>query len=146
MKKNKEELLKEWENPSYKYTVVKESDNAAETEIIKSGITSKFTLTDVVKDIELFRKRIIELESKKKVEEARMENVKRNYPEVPTMDERLRMGCLIYQTAIESLKPVNQQLEVYKKAIEEESTQVDEIGKQTGMKITVPEPPKEEPK
>mgnify|MGYP001446282693 CR=1 FL=1 len=142
-KQELEQLLSQWDKPDYKYFIAEPKENPKDTLILKTGLTSKFSLNDVLRDMEAIKKRKIELEAQIDLEKAKIDNVKSHYPEVEQTDEKIRIAHSIYQISTESIKRFNEQLKSVNDVLDEEAKQIDEIAKQTGITI---EPKKEDGK
>ncbi len=129
------------EKEKYKYSVVEKSDNPEENIILQTGLTLKFTLGDITKEVELYNKRKQEIEAKKKISEAVMENIKTNNPgiveEMKKLGERTVKGIFIYEKANIEVNASNELLKEIDKAIEGNGKELEEIVRQTGIKLKV---------
>ncbi len=143
-KQELDKLLQQWDKPDYKYIIAEPKDNPRDTLILKTGLSSKFSLNDILRDIEVCKKRKIELETQIDLEKAKIDNVLSHYPETEKTDEKSRIAISIYQISSETLKRYQEQLKGVNEMLDEEAKQIDDIASQVGIKID--EPAKEEPK
>lgn len=120
----------------YKYRVVKPSEeDTLLTVIEKSGGTVEFTLADLRASIAHGRKKVTELQSQWKVAEATKENIKRTHPHVAEMSLEDLTAAYMYRQAIGTANESSKQLADWQEAVDEDESAVDEILKQTGLKI-----------
>lgn len=131
--KSEEKFLNQWDNPVYKYEVVESKENPNESLILKTGIMSKFSINNIIQDVEYLKKRKIEFEAQIDLEKSKIDNVVNHYQDVPVMDEKLRIACSIYQISNETAKRYQEQLDIVNKQLDEEAKQLDEIKLQTGL-------------
>ena len=103
------EPLKETE--AIKYEVVKQEENVGDSVIRKTGMFTEFTLNDIAKDLELYRRQAEDLEGKIKIEEAMMENITRDRPDIAEMSEELRQVIFLYTRSFSVAKESRKVLE-----------------------------------
>jgi hypothetical protein len=94
---------------------------------------SKFSINNIIQDVEYLKKRKIEFEAQIDLEKSKIDNVVNHYQDVPVMDEKLRIACSIYQISNETAKRYQEQLDIVNKQLDEEAKQLDEIKLQTGL-------------
>jgi hypothetical protein len=135
--------LEDLESQPYKYFIAEKKDDEKESLILKTGITSKFSLNDVLADIESLKKRKTEFEAKIDYEQAKIDNVMVRYSEVKDMDEKIRIACSIYQISNEVIKRTKVMLDMVNKQLDEEAKQIDDIAEQVGIKLEEEKPAEE---
>lgn len=123
--------LQEGEN--IKYTVVKEEENVGDSLIRKTGEFSEFTLNDIARDLELYRRQEEDLDGKVKVDEALMTNILRDKPEIADMSEELRQVLYVYTRAFSSVKETKKMLEANREQSRLLRSELMKIAMKTGL-------------
>lgn len=122
----------------YEYKIKEQKDDPYECLILKEGLTAEFTLNDVKKDIEVLNKRKTELEAKKKIPAALIENVKKEYAEViEKTDEKSRIAIFIYEKAMMEIKGAQELIDMVDKQLDSYGAEIDDICQKTGLKLDV---------
>lgn len=103
--------------------------------IEKTGGTVEFTLNDIKKDIENMKKIKTEMEAKAKIEGAMMENVATNYPDVPKIDEKIRVAVFLYQKSWATKKMCDERVSEMDKQLVVYADEIQEILKQTHLSL-----------
>ncbi len=103
--------------------------------IQKTGGTVEFTLNDIKKDIENMKKIKTEMEAKAKIEGAMMENVATNYPDVPKMEEKIRVAVFLYHKSWATKKMCDERVFDLDKQMATYAEEVQEILKQTHLSL-----------
>lgn len=111
--------------------IAKEQDWVIE----KTGGTVEFTLNDIKKDIENMKKIKTEMEAKAKIEGAMMENVATNYPDVPKIDEKIRVAVFLYQKSWATKKMCDERVSEMDKQLVVYADEIQEILKQTHLSL-----------
>lgn len=131
---------------SVKYKIIKKSENPFETIIEKSDFSIRFNLSEIETAIFQNEKLKKEIEAKKEIEEAKITNVLRNYPEVEKMDEKLLIACYLYYESKSFLKTAKEKLAEIEKKNEAGRKELAEIYQQTKLCIIRIDKPKKDEK
>lgn len=126
----------------FKYQVVEPNDNPLEAVIEKTGGSHTFTLIDVQNNLVMAKQKMKELTSMIGVAKAKMENVKGTHPHIAEMSLEDLAAAFIYREAMGTVNEAEKQLKIWEDAFNEDSAQLDEALKQTGL--TLPEELKKE--
>jgi len=129
-------------NKKFQYKVISKGGSPTEPilkeqdwVIQKIGGTVEFTLNDIKKDIESMKKIKIEMEAKSKIEAAMMENVATHYPDVPKLDEKIRVAVFLYQKSWATKKMCDERVSDEDKSIANYTEELQEILKQTHLSL-----------
>jgi len=120
----------------YKYEVIKKAKNNQEATIKKSGVTVEFTMAQVADHYKNLGKVKKELEAKISYEQAKLLNIIEHNPIVSQItDEKERLAIFMAVECEALIKKAQDDLDSYVKAIQEYSSELFEIEKQTGISM-----------
>lgn len=129
---------------TFKYKVIEAKDNPEESLILQTGLTSKFTIKDIKDEIVIYNKKKQEIEAKKKLSEAIIENIKENNPEIIKTIEGLEVRTIkaifIYEKAMIEINASEEALKLYNESVEKNGKELEEIIKQTGLEMKADKP------
>ena len=117
------------------YKIKESKDNKLETVFEKSDFTIELTMGDYKKAKDGYDNKVKELEAQKGLEEAKMNNVKRNHPEVLEVDEQKRVAITVYTSAEMKVKEFNKVLDKMAGHYKEMEAEMKDIEKQIGLTI-----------
>lgn len=117
------------------YKVKKKAEGVLDTVIEKSNFTAEFTVGEIKTNIEQLKKMKIELVSKAKLDDATVKNILGTNPEIGKIDERMMQVYYVYHKANMFVKDVQDKIKEIDQVIEEETKSLEDIIKQTGIKI-----------
>lgn len=130
------------EKYKYQWKIIGQEVEDLDKIIEQSGITATVTLRKVLEDIERLKKMRIETETKIKIETAKMRNVivnahsKLTTNDIELMKDEDLQAMFVYSIAWLENRNAENQLKEIQKAMDEVSIDLQEILKQTGLKIT----------
>jgi hypothetical protein len=127
MSKPKFKIIKRAENP---YDVLIES------EVTVKNYKKQFTLSQVEENIKALNTKKTEIESLRALELAKIENIKINHPEIDlNTDEKVQIAFAVNQRAKNIVKSADEQLKIINDALKQETDDIKEVLKQTGLKL-----------
>ena len=123
-----------------KFEVIKPNENPYNA-VIKSTVkekdfTTEFTIGDVEKSIAALSRLKQELEAKKMIEEAKVQNIKNQHPEIDlTIDEKIQIAYTIAQTAKSFCFEADKKIAQIDEQLKDYADDLLEVFKQTGLKL-----------
>lgn len=121
----------------FKYSVVEPNEDPLKAVIEKTGGSHQFTLIDVQNNLVMAKQKIKELTSMAGVAKAKMENIKGTHPHIAEMNLEDLAAAYLYREAMGTVTESEKQLKMWEDAYNEDSAQLDEALRQTGL--TLPE-------
>jgi len=113
-----------------------------DSKIVKEGYfksKATFSINDILNDIERLRKKKIELEAENNLKRAAMENIINHYPEVKSLADKMKIAVFLWQEAKGRIDINNENLTAINEVLDNYAKEIDEIAKQTGIKLHKPD-------
>lgn len=117
------------------YEIKKKAKNLDETIIKVSGVTQEFTIADLKNDIAYLEKTQREIEPVVKLKEAEIHNIVEHHPSVLNLSDEERTAAYLYNQAFVFVKEAKIKLKEISKQIKRSKDDLEEIKKQTGLKL-----------
>lgn len=125
------------------FKIIKEDLNPYNT-IIESTVVDKkwvrqFTIGEIEADIQQLNRVKQSLESKREIEESKIQNIKNQHPEVDlNIDEKIQIAYTLYQSAKAYIKEADKKIKEIDSQLRDYVDDLKEVFVQTGIKL--PEP------
>jgi len=115
--------------------MVKKSKDALDAVIERSGDVSRFTVRDIMQDLEKLAKAKNEMKVNADLQQRIVDKVVEQNPEVLGLKEKVQKACYLFIECSEKQKAFNEKSKAITKMIKEYKGDLEEIQKQTGVSL-----------
>ncbi len=131
-------MKKQQSKPRFK--IIKDDPNPynklIESRVVDKEWVTRFTIAGVENDIARLLQAKTELEAKKQIEEAKIENVKINHPEIDlNIDEKTQIAYTVVQQAKAFIQTADNKLKEIEAQMNEYAADLKEVFRQTGIRL-----------